>query len=196
MGRDSNLFISLLFFRMILIILILSSIGCGNPLGLSISAESSEKEIESFIFTAANNPAIPFNIHGSVSVNTIIIEAPYNVDISDLNPTINISGFRINPSSGEAQDFTNPVVYTVIAEDGSEFLYTVTVTINNKYRRSPSVIKDSFNQYWLFYAQADNATVLTDYADANTWHNAVDFDTYTIYYKRSSSMALAIIKAG
>ncbi len=43
----------------------------------------------------------------------------YSEDITALTPTIEVSqGATISPTSGIAQDFTNPVTYTVTAEDG------------------------------------------------------------------------------
>jgi hypothetical protein len=50
------------------------------------------------------------------------------------------------------------------------------------------VFKDNNSQYWLFYAQADNATECRDYNTTKDWHDAVDGDTYTIFYKKSSSI--------
>ena len=57
----------------------------------------------------------------------IYITMPYGTDLSNLTPTIVHSGVFINPASGIPQDFTNPVEYTVTAEDGSEKTYTVFV---------------------------------------------------------------------
>ena len=48
-----------------------------------------------------------------------------------MSPTIIISEkATISPSDNIAQDFTNPVVYTVKAEDGSTTTYIVTVSIS------------------------------------------------------------------
>ena len=66
------------------------------------------------------------------SSQTITVDLPYAVDtdITALAPEITVSALAaVNPASGAAQDFTNPVVYTVTAEDGSTKTYTVTVTV-------------------------------------------------------------------
>lgn len=45
---------------------------------------------------------------------------------TDLTPTITVSlGATISPGSGESQDFSSDVVYTITAEDGTETTYTI-----------------------------------------------------------------------
>ena len=57
--------------------------------------------------------------------------AEWNVDLTSIAPEITISpAAEITPESGYARDFTNPVTYTVLAEDG-ETSHTYTVTIVN-----------------------------------------------------------------
>ena len=85
--------------------------------------ESSDKQITAFGFTMP--PAV-----GVIDedAKTIIVEVPFGINITALVPTIAISnGATVNPTSGEPQDFTNPVTYTVRAEDGSSVNYIVTV---------------------------------------------------------------------
>jgi hypothetical protein len=54
----------------------------------------------------------------------------YGTTVTGLVPAITIdTGASIDPASGIAQDFTNPVSYLVTAEDGSTATYTVTVTV-------------------------------------------------------------------
>ena len=45
-------------------------------------------------------------------------------------PTISITGASVSPASGVAQNFTNPVNYTVTAGDGTTAIYAVTVLID------------------------------------------------------------------
>ena len=60
---------------------------------------------------------------------TITAEVPFATDLTTLVPTIEITGQSVSPGSGTAQDFTNPVTYTVSAPiDGTTQDYTVTVT--------------------------------------------------------------------
>ncbi|ULQ60752.1 cadherin-like beta sandwich domain-containing protein [Brucepastera parasyntrophica] len=74
---------------------------------------------------------------GSVVVDeenkTITITAPYGTDETDLALDIRVDGAVVSPGGGESQDFTDPVTYTVTAEDGTSQDYTVTVTV-----RAPS----------------------------------------------------------
>lgn len=49
-------------------------------------------------------------------------------DVSNLSPVITYIGESLSPESGVAQDFTNPVVYTVTAADASTIEYTVSVS--------------------------------------------------------------------
>lgn len=51
-----------------------------------------------------------------------------NQDITNVTPIIAVSaGATVVPASGVSQDFTNPITYTVTAEDGSTTNYVVTV---------------------------------------------------------------------
>lgn len=62
-------------------------------------------------------------------LKTIFITLPYGTDVTALVPTITYTGMSISPESGQEQDFTNPVMYTVTASDSSTQTYTVTVII-------------------------------------------------------------------
>ena len=89
----------------------------------SCQKKSSEKEILSFQFL---NPDVTADIR---SDGRIEAEMPYGTDLSNLTPIITISDkSTISPMSGEAMDFTNPVTYTVTAEDGSQSVYLAVVT--------------------------------------------------------------------
>jgi subtilisin family serine protease len=90
---------------------------------VTVEPDLSLKSITSFNFTSLN--AIGQIDHNS---GTISITVPYATNISSLSPIISIVGASLTPTSGVVQDFTNPVVYTVTAQDGSTKIYTVTVT--------------------------------------------------------------------
>ena len=61
---------------------------------------------------------------------TVNIEVANGTNITALTPTIEISDYAtIDPKSGTAQDFTQPFVYTVTAENGDEQEWTVTVDV-------------------------------------------------------------------
>ncbi|MEE1964620.1 leucine-rich repeat domain-containing protein [Allomuricauda taeanensis] len=55
--------------------------------------------------------------------------ADSDVDLTKLKPEIVHTGKSITPGSGVEQDFTDPVVYTVTAENGDARTYTVTMDI-------------------------------------------------------------------
>lgn len=59
---------------------------------------------------------------------TVIAIVPLTSDLTNIIPTIGISSdATIDPASGVTQDFTNPVIYTVTAQDGTTQAWTVTV---------------------------------------------------------------------
>jgi hypothetical protein len=61
---------------------------------------------------------------------TVDIEMPFGTNVTALIPAITVSaGATIAPANGIATDFTNPVIYTVTAEDGTNKTWTVTVTL-------------------------------------------------------------------
>ena len=61
---------------------------------------------------------------------TVTIEVSSDVDITKITPTFEISSkASVSPASGVVQDFTNPVVYTITAEDNSVEKYTATVVV-------------------------------------------------------------------
>ncbi|MCF6410234.1 family 43 glycosylhydrolase [Pseudalkalibacillus salsuginis] len=64
---------------------------------------------------------------------TVHVKDGEGVDITNLTPTITVlSGSTVSPASGEAQDFTNPVTYTVTDEDGNTEEWTVRVKVHPK----------------------------------------------------------------
>ena len=55
---------------------------------------------------------------------------PAGTDVTELVPIIEVSeGATVSPDSGEAQDFSAPVIYTVTAQNGTTAEYTVTVIV-------------------------------------------------------------------
>ncbi|WKV11617.1 DUF5018 domain-containing protein [Marivirga harenae] len=71
-------------------------------------------------------------VTGSIDVEnlTIEIDVPSGADLTTLSPSISVSeNATVSPASGTSQDFTNPVIYTVTAENGTSVEYTVTVNV-------------------------------------------------------------------
>lgn len=84
---------------------------------------SSEKEITAFTTNG---------IVGQSSINssnrTITLNVSNTTDVTSLSPIISISNFAsINPNSGIPRNFTNPVTYTVTAQDATTKQWTVTI---------------------------------------------------------------------
>ncbi len=94
----------------------------GNS-SLQNEQKSAEKFITAFDF---QNPVATGIIDQENFVITLTVSNETN--LKNLIPNIIISNkASVSPNSGVAQDFTNPVVYTVKAEDGSEQKYTAKV---------------------------------------------------------------------
>jgi hypothetical protein len=94
-----------------------------------------EKAITGFYFTIGSKQygvgtgITPEDGSGSINGSDITVAVPYGTDVTNLIPVIDHTGKAISPDAGTPQDFTNPVIYTVTAEDGSTQSYTVTVTV-------------------------------------------------------------------
>ena len=80
-----------------------------------------EKSILSFRFDALDEDGIIDEVARRIS-----FVLPAETDVTQLVPTIEVSeGATVEPASGVAQDFTNPVTYTVTAQNGTTAAYTV-----------------------------------------------------------------------
>jgi|GEM_PF-2028181 len=84
-------------------------------------------EIDTFGFAKAENPDLPEDASASLIGNRITINVPAESDVTSLVPTIKYKGAELSPASGVAQDFTDPVTYTVVTPEGRVRVYTVTV---------------------------------------------------------------------
>lgn len=90
------------------------------------STQSSDKAITSYSLVGAS---------GIINGQNISVTLPYGSSMSNLIANFTISGTEADVNdnkqiSGEtSNDFTNPLTYTVTAEDGSTTDYTVTVTV-------------------------------------------------------------------
>jgi hypothetical protein len=90
---------------------------------VSVAPPSSAKAITTFSITS------PVSATGVINegAKTITLTVPYGTAVTSLTPALTHTGVSISPASGAAENFTNPVSYTVTAEDGSTETYTVTV---------------------------------------------------------------------
>lgn len=90
-----------------------------------VAPKSSAKAITSFSITIGGSA-----IAGTITDKAIALTVPFGTSVTALAPVITISDkASVSPSSGTSQNFTNPVAYTVTAEDGTTQTYTVTISI-------------------------------------------------------------------
>ena len=112
-----------------------------NPVNYAVTAEDGSKTTyKVVVHIEKNNEAnilsfkigILHNIDLDIDQEAKIISYsyPYGTDIKAISPLITVStGATVKPESKQAQDFTNPVVYTVTAENGNTKEYTVTIMV-------------------------------------------------------------------
>lgn len=110
-----------------------------NPVYYTITAmngTTAQYMVEVVVHDADNEKSIlSFTIDGvegeiNEVAKTVTLVMPEGTDVTELVPTIVVSeGATVTPASGEAQDFTNPVTYTVTAQNGTTAVYTVTVVV-------------------------------------------------------------------
>ncbi len=94
----------------------------------NLEAPSTETDILTFVLDEQDSDAV-IDANGY----TIAIDVPEGTDVTALSPTITISDFaKVAPASEVAQNFTDPVTYTVTAQDGNttqDWVVTVTVLV-------------------------------------------------------------------
>ncbi|MBS9463377.1 DUF5018 domain-containing protein [Flagellimonas sp. 389] len=92
--------------------------------------KSDANEITAFTFLASDNEALSQDVKATIDkdAKTVTAEVPVDTDVSALTPTIELSEkATVDPKDKTARDFSEAVMYTVTAEDGTEAKYTVTV---------------------------------------------------------------------
>ena len=111
------------------------------PVVYTVTAEDGSTQNYTVTVTVAQNSAnalTAFSLNGTAGVisgQNIAVTVPYGTDVAALIATFTTTGQSvkvgniIQVSGVTPNDFTNPVVYTVIAADGSTQDYTVTVTV-------------------------------------------------------------------
>ena len=113
------------FLYLVIIVLMATFSACHKDAPLILN---DEHLIVSFNLRNADGSVIdPALMSGTFQNDSINITVPAGTDVSQLIPDIVITGVSVSPASGVKQDFTNPVVYTVTAEDGSQGKYTVII---------------------------------------------------------------------
>ncbi|MDM8534779.1 hypothetical protein QUF55_08790, partial [Clostridiaceae bacterium HSG29] len=102
---------------------------------IAYSFNSDVKDITSFDFVADDNATLDQDIIGNVSTDMVTLYVPDGTDVTSLVAAFTITGVELKISATSqnsgitANNFTNPIIYTVYAADGSTKDYTITVNI-------------------------------------------------------------------
>ncbi|HUL58558.1 MAG TPA: hypothetical protein VLU43_04750, partial [Anaeromyxobacteraceae bacterium] len=106
-----------------------------HPVVYTVTAADGSTKAYTVTVSVAPSPAKDITaftilgVNGAITGTSIALTLPFGTDVTALTPTIQITGASVSPASGVAHDFTNPVVYTVTAADGTTKNYTVTVNV-------------------------------------------------------------------
>ena len=112
-------------------------LSCSKENGSTIDEplKSSAKTLLSFDFTISDNSGLTEECIGNFSGSTVSISVPFGTTTTTLKASFTSSpkstvkiGSTLQQSKTTPNDFTNPQVYIVVAEDGTTQNYTVTVT--------------------------------------------------------------------
>lgn len=110
--------------RLAILILCLAALGAGCGGDDERPAAATDKAIVAFSFPG---PGVPGDI--DEAAHAVGAAVTFDTDRSALVAVIEHTGVAIEPPSGEAQDFRQPVTYTVTAADGSTQAYVATVRL-------------------------------------------------------------------
>ncbi|MEG0379305.1 MAG: hypothetical protein RR614_12570, partial [Eubacterium sp.] len=96
-----------------------------------------------------NKGKLSQDVVGVVGKDTVSVVVPSDTDVTDLTATLGYDQFKTRPTdkfmNGTTHNFTTPVVYEMLAEDGTIGQYTVTVT---KAEASAKVLNAPTNLKW------------------------------------------------
>jgi hypothetical protein len=96
---------------------------------------SSDAAITTYAFETAHNSGLSNTVTASINGTSITATVPFQTDVTALVATFTTTGTSVKvggaaqTSGTTANDFTNPVQYTVTAEDGTAVTYTVTIAV-------------------------------------------------------------------
>jgi hypothetical protein len=135
--------------------LLLASINCSKK-DTPATAKSSESKLVSFDFKTSSNIGLAQDVSGVIneSAKTVTITLPPFTAVSNLIAIFSTSpksickvGTVVQQSGTTANNFINPVSYTITAEDGSEQTYVVSVVVSNsnEAKLTSLILKKQFN---------------------------------------------------
>jgi outer membrane protein assembly factor BamB len=107
--------------------------------------QSDSNYIISFKFEPADNAGLNASITARVIKDSIIIEVPATVQLANAVPVIQHTGASILPASRAPQNFNSPVIYTVIAENGSKRVYRTYLKVLSNSKAITSFIFEKAN---------------------------------------------------
>lgn len=114
-----------------LVVLFLTAFSCSNDdTPDPKETKSDAKQLLSFSFLNNENANLTTDIVATIdeSDKTISVSVPIGTDVLALNPKITVSENASFTPSGP-QNFSVPINYTITAEDGSQVVYTATISI-------------------------------------------------------------------
>jgi hypothetical protein len=118
------------YFILLSILILFISCSKSDPAPENTTPKSALREITKVVFTKADNPNLNEDVEATIN-GTTITAVVYGVAKNNLKATITHNGKTINNST--VVNFTNPVLYTITAEDGSSTIYTVNVSSRDIY---------------------------------------------------------------
>ncbi len=147
-------------FTLAVVYSVIAEDGTKQEYSVNVTKKSSAKVLLTFGLNKAENTQLSDNYTGTISGSAVRIVVPYNTNLSSFKATFtNSPKSTVKVGNTEQQDkvtvnnFTNPVIYTVTAEDGSSMNYTVTVTC------APNTAKDLLT---FSFQKAKNSTLPYD----------------------------------
>ncbi|TCO06872.1 M1 family aminopeptidase [Natronoflexus pectinivorans] len=151
-----------------------------DPVEYTVTGVNNSQRVYTvYVSTVAsdNKQISSFVISGQISSNinheeeTILVLMPPGTNINSLTPEISVSlNATINPASGESQDFSIPVVYTVTAENGTQKSYTVIVETDDD--------SEIINEW--------TGAVSGDWSHAGNWSHGVPLPGMSVYISAQS----------
>lgn len=124
-------------------ILLLFIISCKTSEPVVDVVKSSQKEVTALTLGNISGATSTFD----ASTNTHTFSVPSGTNVKALALTFTLpNGATSSPASGSVQDFTNPVSYTITAEDGTKQVIKIAVNVQATPRSSEKqILEFSFN---------------------------------------------------
>lgn len=124
-------------------ILLLFIISCKTSEPVVDIVKSSQKEVTALTLANISGTTSTFD----ASTNTHTFSVPSGTNIKALALTFTLpNGATSSPTSGSVQDFTNPVSYTITAEDGTKQVVKIAVNVQAAPKSSEKqILEFSFN---------------------------------------------------